>query len=164
MTIKYLKLFKTQVILQIIINVTITFAAFKKYHQLLFKIMGESLNVNLIWFYRASMVLGRSLALIIVRKRKKIDFYKENVKYIFNVEHRYRKRKTALRIKKKAMFFLLRKMMKLIHIHTEIKPIVKVMLGADFGFWRFSGNILFQKWWLDTVGAYYYWIWILFGI
>ena len=148
--------FKTQVILRIIISVTITFTAFKKYHQLLFKIMGESFIVNLIWFYRTSMVLGRSLALIIVRKRKKIDFYKENVKYIFNVEHRYRKRKTALRIKKKAMFFLLRKMMKLIHIHTEIKPIVKVMLGAGFGFWRFNGNILFQKWWLDTIGAYHY--------
>ena len=40
--------FKTQVILRIIISVTITFTAFKKYHQLLFKIMGESFIVNLI--------------------------------------------------------------------------------------------------------------------
>ena len=38
--------FKTQVILRIIISVT--FTAFKKYHQLLFKIMGESFIVNLI--------------------------------------------------------------------------------------------------------------------
>ena len=54
------------------------------------------------------------------------------------------KEKTAIRVKKKANFFLLRETMILIHIHMEIKGIQwKWWLGVFFGFCRFGGNIWF---------------------
>ena len=43
----------------------------------------------------------------------------------------YRKRKTAIEIKK-VIFVLLTKMLVLIYIHLEIKPTAKVMIGSIF--------------------------------
>ena len=47
-------------------------------------------------------------------------------------KRRYRIRKSVMRIKKKAIFFLLTRMMRLIPIHIEINPTVRVIFGSIF--------------------------------
>ena len=47
-------------------------------------------------------------------------------------KRRYRIRKTVMRIKKKAIFFLLTRMTRLIPIHIEIKPTVRAIFGSIF--------------------------------
>ena len=72
------------------------------------------------------------------QKRKKVDdcenMISKNKEHQNHAKRRYRIRKTAIRMNKKAVFILLARMMILRHIHMEIKPTVRMMIVSIFHF------------------------------
>ena len=122
-----------------IINVTITFSVVKKkYHQFFFKIKSGRLIVNLIFSGKCDLrkvsshrcqkqntKVEKERKIIVKRRMWNMNIIpKIKITKLMQITIT-KKGKTAKRTEKKAISFLLTKMMTLIHIQMQIKPILK---------------------------------------